>query len=110
LYPCETLLSRLVQDLQDVAAEPRPCIQQAPAVVRQRHLARHGYLAAADQPGLRNRVVQPPTRARGHHRLAPTGAAGDAELMHASCEGQSVSSRPGRFHPHRQRHQLMQIN
>ena len=49
-YSCETLLERLAQDLQDVAAELRPFIQKEHAVVRQRHLARHGQVAATDLP------------------------------------------------------------
>jgi hypothetical protein len=50
LYSCETLLEWLPQDLQDVAAELRPFIQEAHAVVRERHLARPRRVAPADQP------------------------------------------------------------
>jgi hypothetical protein len=47
---CETLLERLPQDLEDLAAQLGPCIQESHAVVGQRHLARHRPVAAADQP------------------------------------------------------------
>jgi hypothetical protein len=40
LYVYETLLERLPQALQDVAAALRPCIQEEHAVVHERHLAR----------------------------------------------------------------------
>jgi hypothetical protein len=35
LYSCDALLERLPQDLQDVAAARRPCIQQEHPMVRQ---------------------------------------------------------------------------
>jgi hypothetical protein len=47
LYLCDALLERLAQDLEDVAAALRPCIQQENAVVRPRHFAGHRDLAAA---------------------------------------------------------------
>ena len=54
LYVYETLLKRLTQPFQDVASELRQLIQEEHAVVRQRHLARHGEVPAADQtmPGV----------------------------------------------------------
>jgi hypothetical protein len=51
----ETLLERLAQDLQDVAAELRQLIQKENPVVRQRHFAWPRHLPATDQPSLRNR-------------------------------------------------------
>jgi hypothetical protein len=45
LYLYKTLLEGLAQDLQDVAAARRPFIQQAPPMVRQRHLAGHRHVA-----------------------------------------------------------------
>jgi hypothetical protein len=62
LYSYDTLLKRLPQDLQDVAAELRPLIQKEHAVVGQGHLAGHGHLSPADQPHIRDRVVRPATR------------------------------------------------
>jgi hypothetical protein len=50
LYVYETLLQRLAQDFEDMAAEFRPFISKEHAVVRQRHLTRHRHLAAPDQP------------------------------------------------------------
>jgi hypothetical protein len=49
LYSYETLLQRLTQDLQDVAAALRQFIQQEHAVVRLGYVARQRHLAAADQ-------------------------------------------------------------
>jgi hypothetical protein len=57
LYPGDTLLKRLAQDLQDVAAELRQLIQKEHPMVRQRDLARHRHLSATDQPGVRDGVV-----------------------------------------------------
>jgi hypothetical protein len=57
LYFCDTLLERLAQDLQDVAAELRQFIEKENAMMRQRHLPRHGDLAPTDQPHIRDSVV-----------------------------------------------------
>jgi CHASE2 domain-containing sensor protein len=54
----DTFLERLAQHLQDVAAARRPCIQQAPPVVRQRPLAGQRHVAPADQPHSRDGVVR----------------------------------------------------
>ena len=56
LYSYETLLERLPQDLQDMAAELGQFIQEEHAVVRQRDLARHRHVAATDQPHIRDGV------------------------------------------------------
>ena len=50
LYSYETVLERLPQHLQDMASELGQFIQEKHAVVHQRHLAGHRYVAAADQP------------------------------------------------------------
>jgi hypothetical protein len=39
VYACDSILERLAQDLQDMAAALRPCIQAEDAVVRPRHLS-----------------------------------------------------------------------
>ena len=57
LYLCDTLLERLPQDLEDMAAALGPCIQEAHAMVGQRHVARHRHVAPADQPRIRDGVV-----------------------------------------------------
>jgi hypothetical protein len=78
LYVEDTILERLAQDLQDMAAARRPCIQQQNAAVRQRHVARQRHLAPPIRPtseivwcGVRNgrvvinavrRPVRPATR------------------------------------------------
>jgi hypothetical protein len=50
LYVENTLLERLAQDLEDMAAELAESIQEEHAMVRQRHLPRHQYRPATDQP------------------------------------------------------------
>jgi hypothetical protein len=57
LYVYETLLERLAQDLQDMAAELGQFIQEEHAIVGQRHFARHRHVAPADQPRIREGVV-----------------------------------------------------
>jgi hypothetical protein len=64
----------------------KPTFEQH-AEVRQRHLARPRHLAAPDPPHIRNRLMGGATRPGGHDGRAPAGEAGDAEVMHASCEG-----------------------
>jgi hypothetical protein len=78
LYLCDTLLERLAQDFQDVAAELRQFIQQEHAVVRQRPLAGQRHLAPADQPHIRDGVMRGAKGARRDERRAITGEAGDA--------------------------------
>jgi hypothetical protein len=55
-YGRDILLKGLTQNLQPVAAR-RPCIQNEDAMVRPRHLAWQRYLAAADQPRIRDGVM-----------------------------------------------------
>jgi hypothetical protein len=50
LYVDETILERLPQDLQDMAAEVGPCIQEAHAMVGQRHVTRHRHVAPPISP------------------------------------------------------------
>ena len=57
LYSCDTLLEGLAQDLQDMAAELGPCIQEQHAIVGQRHVARHWHVAPADLPRLRDGMM-----------------------------------------------------
>jgi hypothetical protein len=52
-----TLLQRLAQDLQHVAAARRQVIQKEHAVVCQRHFPRQRHVAAADQPDIRDGEV-----------------------------------------------------
>jgi hypothetical protein len=79
LYVYDTLLERLPQDLQDMAAALGPFIQEAHAMVGQRHLARHRDVAAADQPRIREGLVGRPTRAGCDSRCVVDGEARDAE-------------------------------
>jgi hypothetical protein len=78
LSSCDTLLKRLAQDLEDMAAARRPCIQEAHAVVGRRHLARHGHVAPTDQPRIRDGVMGRATRAGYDPRRAIPREAGDA--------------------------------
>jgi hypothetical protein len=57
LYIYETLLERLPQDLEDMAAELGQFIQAEHAVMGQRHLARHRHVAPADQPHIGDGVM-----------------------------------------------------
>jgi hypothetical protein len=68
----------LAQDLEDMAAELGPFIQEEHALVGQRHLARHRYVAPADQPDIRDGVMGGATRAGRDPRRAGAGAASDA--------------------------------
>jgi hypothetical protein len=65
LYSEDSLLQRLAQDFQNAAPELGQLIQEAHAMVRQRHLTRHGDLAAADQPHRRGGVRRGATRVQG---------------------------------------------
>jgi hypothetical protein len=104
------LFKGLPQDLENMTPALRQLIQQAHAMVRLRHLARPRHLASTDQPHIQHGLVGGARRAGGYDGCLPAGEPGGAEVMHAVYEGQRGSSRPGRFHPHCQRHQLMQIN
>jgi hypothetical protein len=73
-----TILQQLAQHLQDMAAELRELIQEAHAVVGQRHVARHRHVASADQPRIRDGVEGRATRAGGDDSGAGARAAGDA--------------------------------
>jgi hypothetical protein len=76
-YACDTVLERLAQDLQDVAAKLRQLIQEQHAMVRQRHLARQRHMVRADQPHVRYGVVRGATRAGHDDGGAVAGEAGD---------------------------------
>jgi hypothetical protein len=78
LYVSDTLLQRLAQDIEEMAAALRQFVQAGHAVVRQRPLARRGEVPAADPPHSRNRLRRVATRAGRDQRRADTGAAGDA--------------------------------
>jgi hypothetical protein len=51
------LLEGLAQDLDHMTAKLGQFIQEDHALVRQRHLARHLYMAPADQPDIRDGVM-----------------------------------------------------
>jgi hypothetical protein len=57
LYLYDTILERLAQDLEPMAAKLGQFIQEEHAIVRQRHLARPRHVAAADQPHIRGAVM-----------------------------------------------------
>jgi hypothetical protein len=54
LSRCDATLKRLPPDLQDVAPELGPFIQEEHAIVGERQLARHRHVAPADQPDIRD--------------------------------------------------------
>jgi hypothetical protein len=78
LYFCDTILERLAQNLEDMAAKLGQFIQEEHAIVGQRHLAEHRDVAAADQPRIRDSLVGRTSRAGCHQRRAVPGKAGDA--------------------------------
>jgi hypothetical protein len=59
LYVCDTLLKRLPQHFQDVAAALWPFIEQEHPVVRQRHVARPRHQTTPDQPYIRHSALRP---------------------------------------------------
>jgi hypothetical protein len=73
-----TLLERLAQDLENMAAELGQFIQEEHAVVGQRHLAGHRHLTPADQPHVRDGAAGGAERAWGDQRRTVARAAGDA--------------------------------
>jgi hypothetical protein len=77
LSSCDTLLKRLAQDLEDVAAARRPCIQEEHAMVGQRHLARHRLIAPTDQTHIREGVMGGAKRPGRDQRGAVAGEAGN---------------------------------
>jgi hypothetical protein len=81
-YWCEAIIKRLAQDLEDMAAELRPFIPEAPALVRPRHLAWHGEVPTADQPHIRDGMVRGATRAGRAPRRAVVGEIGDTVEAH----------------------------
>ena len=78
LYSCAAVLKGLTQDFEHVAAERCQFIQKEHAIVGQRHLPRHQYLPAPDQPCIRDRVVRSTKWTRADERHAVAGEAGDA--------------------------------
>jgi hypothetical protein len=77
LYSENALLELLAQDFEHMAAKLRPFIQEADAVVGQRHFAWHRHVAPADQPDIRDGVMGGTKRAGRHQRGAVAGEAGD---------------------------------
>jgi hypothetical protein len=71
LYIYETLLERLPQDLQDMAAALGLFIQEAHAMVGQRHLTRHRHVPPTDQSRIRDGLVGGATRAGRDQQGAP---------------------------------------
>jgi hypothetical protein len=76
LYLYDTILQRLAQGFEDMAAELRQFIQDEHPVLREGHLTRYRPVAAADQPPVREGVMGGPKGAGGHQRRALPGEAG----------------------------------
>jgi hypothetical protein len=76
------LLERLAQHLEDVLAELRQLVEEQHAVMGERDFAGSWDTAAADQPGVADRMVRGPERTGGDQR-APVHQADDA--VHARC-------------------------
>jgi hypothetical protein len=78
LYVCDALLERLAEHLEHMTPELGQFVQEEHAMVRPRHLARHGDVPAADPPHIRDRVRRGATWPAGHQSRAPVAAAADA--------------------------------
>jgi hypothetical protein len=81
LYVYDTLLERLAQDFQDVAAALRHLVEKHNPVGRQRHLAWHRHRPPTAQPDVRNGVVRSATRVGGDEGGAVASEIG-ARWMH----------------------------
>ena len=88
-YLYETLLKRLTQHVQDVAAELRPFIQIENAVVRQCHGARHRHVAATDQAHLGDGVM-----GVRHGRVVTTAVRAPGKLISRSLPFRPPSRAP----------------
>jgi hypothetical protein len=93
LYLQDTILERLPQDLQDMAAARGPCIQEAHAVVGPRHLARPRHVATADQPRIGEGVMGGATRAGGDDGGAAAGDAVNARRVDRVMVARKTMSR-----------------
>jgi hypothetical protein len=82
LSVCDTLLERLPQDLEDMAAALGQLIQEEHAIVGPRHLAQHRHVAPADQAGVRDGVMGGATRAGRDLCHAVADAAGEEVNAH----------------------------
>ena len=69
----DPILERLSQDFEDMALELGQLIQEQQAMVRQRHLARHGQLTTAEHAHSGDRLVRGPERTGSEEG----GASGD---------------------------------
>jgi hypothetical protein len=83
LYRCDTPLKRLAQDLEDMAVELGEFIQEAHALVRQRHFPGHRHLPATDLL---------------HGHTPPAEAQGDPPRDAAPLLTASPTMREGRKH------------
>ena len=94
LYVYDPIIERLTQDLQDMAAALGQLIQEEQAMVGQRHLAGHQYVAAADQPRIRDRMggAKWARRAEGGAITSEAGNTVDANGL----EGFPLAPPPGR--------------
>jgi hypothetical protein len=86
----DTLLERLPQDIEDVAAALGPFILEEYTVVGQRHVARHRHVAAADQPHIGDGVMGGATRSgrdQSHTVAFEAGNAMEARSLQGLSQG-----------------------
>jgi hypothetical protein len=76
LYLEDTILKRLAQNFQDMAAALGAFIQTQDAVMSPRHLARHGDVPADTQTHIRDGVMWGVTQCRRLSRLIPSQSGG----------------------------------
>jgi hypothetical protein len=119
LYVYDTLLERLAQDLQDLAAALGAFIPEQHAVVGQRHLARHGHVGPTDQSGIRDGMVGRATRAGRDQRRAGAGEASDVvearsldglDQAHGREHGGEAARQHRRARPHWSKHEDAMVN
>jgi hypothetical protein len=115
----ETLLQRLAQDLEDLAAALGQLIQEEHAVVGQRHLARHRHLAPTDQVHVRDGMVGRATRAGGDQGRAVADEASDVvearsldglDQAHGREHGGEAARQHRRARPHWSKHEDAMVN
>jgi hypothetical protein len=90
----DTLLKRLAQNFQDVAAALGAFIQTQDAMMSPRHLARHGDVPAGTQTHIRDGVMWGVTQCRRLSRLIPSQRGGTGARQDHDNISSSASTSP----------------
>jgi hypothetical protein len=119
LYVYDTLLERLAQDIEAMAAAFGPCIQAAHAMVCQRRVARQRHVAPADPPHIGDGVMRGATRTAGDQGRAVAGEASDVVearsldglgQAHGREHGGEAAGQHRRARPHWSKHEDAMVN